>query len=614
MKQGIIMEIQTKDAYVFTNECDLIKVPARKEMFVGQSVALPEVVARPVSHRRWMVPALAAACVVLLLCTGLLLANIFAPQAGKVYLSLDINPSVEFELDADRIVTQVTPLNSDAWELLNNSDIEWIGQEYHAAIVAWVNLVREKMPEEYEDLLISAILDKRDREFADEIMGLKNGQAGDLLAALEGLDVKVLYTTDPQVKEAADANNLSIGRQMLLNEALKKDPKADIEIIRTAPLGTLLNWLLSEDTVLTSPPTETTKPTETTVETSETTVETIPETTEGTTAETTAPSAGLTLAATNNGSGWGLNWTISPSGKILQYYKVVVSTSDSSPTYPENGYIAAISERAATTMTVNNSKSYNGAYMTVGQKYYVGVTYVFKDGSKQYSNVLALKYNGPAYVAPAYERVLSGYSDASGFHLSWTQGPGDGFEGYKVVVSKTNSAPLYPGDGYLDYISNRADTSFVADNSYEYPNPAYLETDTYYYVAITYLVGGEKVPSNVLHLKYTGPAHTPAPTESFDTVLSGNGTTTGVQLTWTLGPNDGRFDGYKVVRSTTNENPAYPVDGHITYITNLDTTFYFDDGIGLDIGTEYFYAITYVIAGELITSNPLPVTYWGNTE
>ena len=182
MKQGIVMEIQTNDAYIFTNDCSMVKMPVQKDMFVGQSIEMPEAVVRVLPRRRWLVPALAAACVLLLMISGFLAYTFVVPQAGTVYLSIDINPSIEFTLDTERNVIDVIPLNSDAWELLDEASL--IGLNYQEAIVKWVKLVQEKKPEAFEDLLITAILDRRDHEFADQIMALDSDQTARQLADL----------------------------------------------------------------------------------------------------------------------------------------------------------------------------------------------------------------------------------------------------------------------------------------------------------------------------------------------------------------------------------------------------------------------------------------------
>lgn len=642
MKQGVVMEIQSKDAFVFTNDCDLVKMPARKDMFVGQSIALPEPKVRVKTARRWLVPVLAAACIVLLACTGLLLYSFVLPQPGTVYLSLDINPSVEFTLNSDRVVTDVTPLNSDAWELLQKTTL--IGLNYEDAIVEWIMTVREHRPEQFENLLISALLDRRDKAFADEIMALDGEQAARKLAALAGMDVKVMFTTDPAVREQAEANDLSIGRQMLLNLANEKHIDLSVDNVREGSLGALLKKLLDDQTTETIvETTETTslettvtetEPTETVGETVEETTVTVTETTKQpteTTKSTTA--AGLTLGAASSGSGWNLEWTISPSGKSLAYYKVVISKSDSTPKYPDNGYLFAISNRSENACQVNNDYAYNGGdfdgYLMVGQKYYVCITYVFNDGTKQYSNVKLLTYNGPAHETPvtaAFSPTLEGYSDSSGLHLAWDISPTDRtLKYYKVVISKTDSTPQYSENGYLYAISSRTTTSCLADNESAYNGGdvgGYLTLGQKYYVAVTYVFSDCKITSNVLYLEYAGPEHITETTAAFNPVLEASSDAEGLHLSWTISPTDRTLNYYKVVISQSVSSPQYPVNGYLVYFTERATTYELVDnsieysggdfGGFLVPGNPYYVAITYVFAeGDSVTTSAKTLVYQG---
>lgn len=59
-------------------------------------------------------------------------------------------------------------------------------------------------------------------------------------------------------------------------------------------------------------------------------------------------------------------------------------------------------------------------------------------------------------------------------------------------------------------------------------------------------------------------------------------------LTWTKRTTDG-FNGYKIVRSSTNEDPSYPNDGYVEYIPDRDTLS-FIDGTAIP-GKTYYYRI-----------------------
>ncbi|MCD4761161.1 hypothetical protein K8R42_04650, partial [bacterium] len=93
--------------------------------------------------------------------------------------------------------------------------------------------------------------------------------------------------------------------------------------------------------------------------------------------------------------------------------------------------------------------------------------------------------------------------------MSWGQIQNDNLTGYKVVISKDNSQPQCPDDGYLKWITDTSVTSYLVDNSTPYHSGdfgLYLEGGEDYYFSITgiYDCGGTRysIAGNVLELTY----------------------------------------------------------------------------------------------------------------
>ena len=87
-----------------------------------------------------------------------------------------------------------------------------------------------------------------------------------------------------------------------------------------------------------------------------------------------------------------LNWSQMPS-EGFKYYKVVVSKSNPSPKYPDDGYLYAISNVSTTSALLDVTKTYNGGdfggHLVSGEKYYVSVTAVYHD-NKVYGNTVKI--------------------------------------------------------------------------------------------------------------------------------------------------------------------------------------------------------------------------------
>ena len=92
--------------------------------------------------------------------------------------------------------------------------------------------------------------------------------------------------------------------------------------------------------------------------------------------------------------------------------------------------------------------------------------------------------------------------------VTWDPIHHDQFQGYKVVISRNDSSPAYPEDGYLYYITNPDETSANVDNIHKYNGGdfgGYLLPGAAYYFSVTALYDDCKVAGNAVRLAYPGP-------------------------------------------------------------------------------------------------------------
>jgi len=101
----------------------------------------------------------------------------------------------------------------------------------------------------------------------------------------------------------------------------------------------------------------------------------------------------------------------------------------------------------------------------------------------------------------SYTPVVSVEAISGGLKVEWTKTPGSGFSYYKVVMSKSNSSPSYPDDGYVTYISNNNVTSFIITPGQDYNGGdfAKVESGASYYITITAVYNHGKYTGNVLY-------------------------------------------------------------------------------------------------------------------
>ena len=211
-----------------------------------------------------------------------------------------------------------------------------------------------------------------------------------------------------------------------------------------------------------------------------------------------------------------LNWKPIHNDKF-QGYKVVISKNNSKPKYPDDGYLYWITDKNKTSAIVDNHEPYNsgdfGKYLVPGQKYYFSITAVYSD-KKVPGNVITLTYPKQSSESSDYNSStnygapkVSGKIDGNKIILNWNRIYSEKLQGYKVVISESNSKPKYPDDGYLYWITDTTRTSTIINNEEPYKNGdfgSYLVSGQKYYFSVTAVYNDEKIPGNVLTLTFPG--------------------------------------------------------------------------------------------------------------
>ena len=241
-----------------------------------------------------------------------------------------------------------------------------------------------------------------------------------------------------------------------------------------------------------------------------------------------------------------------------------------------------------------------------------------------------------SYIAPVVE--IEQINDH--LSMSWNQIDHDNLAGYKVVISKDDSTPVYPANGYLRWITDTNITSYSINNSSAYRSGdfgGYLESGEDYYFSVTavYDCGGTRtsVAGNVLESVYPGNVQDDeddtndddddhdtsniAPATPEVTITSSEN---GTLLSWKK-IDDDRFNGYKVVASKSNTKPKYPTDGYLKYITEDDVTRYLinnssayrngDFGQYFKEGELYYFSVTALYSTGKIAGNAISAAYEG---
>jgi|GEM_PF-1938793 len=273
-----------------------------------------------------------------------------------------------------------------------------------------------------------------------------------------------------------------------------------------------------------------------------------------------------------------------PAG--FNYYKVVRSTTNANPVYPDDGYIYYTGE--------TNASSYVDTDPPAGKVYYRVCS--IASPNRYCSPVVAVTVSDAAQAEIASEieslapatLSLSGKSVGGAVILNWTL-KGSAPHGFKVCKSTVNEKPIYPiikGDAY----------QHLTDPTVRYLKDSTVKAgQTYYYRVCQYNGNGACVSySNPVSVSISSDGAsasedglvTLAPA---DLSLSGTVGEATIDLRWSIGSSAPY--GFKIAKSSIHPSPTYPVmegDDYI-YVGDPNARSYQDGSV--DGGTTYYYRL-----------------------
>lgn len=302
-------------------------------------------------------------------------------------------------------------------------------------------------------------------------------------------------------------------------------------------------------------------------------------------------------------------------------YRVVISKEDSTPEYPENGYLYYITDKNQTSAIIDNSTPYKGnsdfgEYLKNGEKYYINVTAVYTD--KNVSGKAVRKtYTGPDHVDTSKIPVVS-IATENGIHvLKWNKINAEDFKEYRVVISKENQNPGEE-DGYLYKIKDRNTTSAVINNTQKYTGGDfgnYLTKGERYYITVVAVYKNGTVAGNAIRFKYNGDEN---PELYQETVVSAVYEEGNLVIKWNK-INSPLLVEYRLVISAKNPAPKYPADGYYYKAFSPDTTevvidpskpYKNGDFSKLEYGKDYYFSVTAVYKNNnYVAGNAVKVLY-----
>lgn len=327
------------------------------------------------------------------------------------------------------------------------------------------------------------------------------------------------------------------------------------------------------------------------------------------------------VSVSSEGSKLIVKWNKINSDK-LQAYAVVISKNDSTPSYPENGYLYFITDKNRTSAEINNNTEYNGSsdfgkYLKKGEKYYISVTAVYKDRVVA-GNVERKTYNGPddptLYTAPKFSISF----ENSTHIVRWDKISSSELKAYAVVISKYDANPKYPAKGHLYYITDKNKNYAVINNSTKYTNGdfgSYLVKGQQYYVSVSAVYKDRVETAGGIQFTYEGQQSPEVYVTPKVTLTEENGRHV---LRWDKIDSPDLL-GYRVVASRDDQTPSYPDNGYLYWITDKNRNYAVIDnsvpynggdfGKYFNKGQRYYISVTAVYKDKNVTGNAVRFKY-----
>lgn len=241
--RGFVLSLDREYAVVITEEAKYIKVNKKNGLVVGtQILFLKDDVYKEKRTTPLYLLKYAAVFAILLF------ATVFQPyidgiqvkdNTAAAVLTIDINPSLEIEINREESVISIVSLNEDGAVISNR---RMLGQPIDTVISTLLkNAEKEKYLNSENDFVlisITPLIDELNMSLADI-----EDDISDVITGSNNLDtINVVYTSgDRSSLEEARLNKISAGKYYLYEELRKTEPSITIEFIKTLELKDLAN-------------------------------------------------------------------------------------------------------------------------------------------------------------------------------------------------------------------------------------------------------------------------------------------------------------------------------------------------------------------------------------
>lgn len=251
MYKGLIFSMDKKSAVVATPQSAVYKINRNRTMYIGKEIVFSD---KDIIDYRYYVRrySVAAACLFLVLGVALGLKlnfnKSFLGMKEYAYISMDINPSVEFAIDKSQRVLKVDPLNSDAEEIVARE--EFNGMQLEDAITKVYTICEDRGIIDAANkvsLLISGSVNPDNKDYtkensvADDIIDdILHDLKENILKASDNEPEIVVFRIVPEARAQAFENDISPSKYALYSEIIRQGEEISINEMKNSSVDELV--------------------------------------------------------------------------------------------------------------------------------------------------------------------------------------------------------------------------------------------------------------------------------------------------------------------------------------------------------------------------------------
>lgn len=241
-QRGLVLELEKGLAVVLTPDGQYRRIAAGRDWRLGQEIQFESTVVALPRHRR-VSPAWLVAAVVLLalLVPGTLsLRSWLSQPALAAYVAVDINPSLELQVDADGKVLAAQAVNDDALQLLQELTLKGLPLEQAVRAITEKAVAAGYLSESNDNMLLITVTPRSAGAAVPQAVQEQvtaSRQAATALLSQKGLknDVEAL-TAPAEVRDVARRQGLPTGKLVVASEAARQGTMIDPKTLKSEPL------------------------------------------------------------------------------------------------------------------------------------------------------------------------------------------------------------------------------------------------------------------------------------------------------------------------------------------------------------------------------------------